>query len=404
MRTEASAQKVYVQPMNFHPAQIEVGARSETGYVRSENQDRMSGTHVPLGRLYIVADGMGGHKGGATAAELTVRGLQQHLTHVGTALSVVDAIRTAFSKTNETIYQQGHAGDPVTAGMGSTAVLLLITGPHAYIAHVGDSRAYLYRSGLLQSVTTDHTRVQKMVNAGMITEAEARAHADAGVLERAMGNKPSVDVDIREKLSLTNVDGILLCSDGLSGYVSDQEIQAVLQSSSTAQEIPDRLVELALQKGGVDNVTVQFIQYGQRRETRAGRRKRGVTLWPWKKSRQFVMFSLLVSMSFFAVLMLSSFARNRTTSLLPSTLWEMRRSPQKQRSADAPSRREKELREKLDRKEKELNKTQGNLEAAKRELGKVKAQKEGTAKNDDSKKRAPVPALHPEEYFTFSFP
>ena len=337
--------------MNSPAAQIEVSARSETGYVRSENQDRMSGTEVPLGRLYIVADGMGGHKGGATAAELTIQGLQQHLVPVGSTPSVADAIRNAFSKTNETIYQQGHAGDPATAGMGSTAVLLLITGPHAYVAHVGDSRAYLYRNGQLQRLTTDHTRVQKMVTVGMITEAEARVHTDAGVLERAMGNKPSVDVDIREKLLLTDGDGILLCSDGLCGYATDHEIQTILRGASTTQGIPDQLIQLALQKGGNDNVTVQFIQYGRQR-VGAGRRRRGTNVRVWKNRRRFALISFLVCLRSCAALLFSSL---------------------------------------------------GNVEQAKKELGKAKGQTKNTAKNDGNK-YAPVPETAPEEYFSFSFP
>ena len=157
--------------------------------------------------------------------------------------------------------------------MGSTAVLLLISGQVAWVAHVGDSRAYLYRNRRLQQLTTDHTLVQKMVQAGMLKPEEALDHPNASVLDRAIGNKPSVEVDISDKLSLSEGDAFLLCSDGLSGYVTDPEIEAVLHSQATVQEIPERLVQLALQKGGEDNVTVQFIQYGIRKEAQPHRTK-----------------------------------------------------------------------------------------------------------------------------------
>lgn len=245
---------------------MEIGARSETGYVREENQDRMSGSRVPLGYLYIVADGMGGHKGGAFAAELTVQGLQRHVGEAPADSSVKEVIQAAFKNTNEAVYRKAHSGDPTIEGMGSTAVLLLISRQVATVAHVGDSRAYLYREGRLNQLTTDHTIVQKMVQAGMLKPEETIDHPNASILDRAIGNKPSVEVDISNELPLNDGDAVLLCSDGLSGYIADLEIESVLRSQAAVQEIPDRLVELALQKGGEDNVTVQFIQYGTRKE------------------------------------------------------------------------------------------------------------------------------------------
>jgi PPM family protein phosphatase len=255
------------------PAQLEVGARSETGHVRDENQDRMSGTHVPLGHLYIVADGMGGHKGGAVAAELVVQELQRAIGAAPVEASAEQVIQAAFNKTNEIVYQRAHAGDPTTEGMGSTAVLALISGPVARVAHVGDSRAYLYHKGRLTQLTTDHTVVQKMVQAGMLKPSEAADHPNASILDRALGSQPSVMVDISKPWRLTAGDTMLLCSDGLSGYVTDAEIASVLRSQASVQEVPERLIKLALQKGGEDNVTVQVIQYGRRQETHRGARR-----------------------------------------------------------------------------------------------------------------------------------
>jgi len=256
--------------MNSDSARLEVGALSETGYVRDENQDRMSWSPVPLGQLYIVADGMGGHNGGALAAETAVQELQRHISQAPVGEPVDQVIHAAFKKANETVYAKAHSGDPATEGMGTTAVLLLISGQVANLAHVGDSRAYLYRNGRLSQLTTDHTVVQRMVQAGMLKPEEAADHPDASVLERAIGSKPDIEVDIRNEL-LREGDAILLCSDGLSGYVADAQIESVLGSQGTVRETAENLVKLTLEKGGKDNVTVQLVQYGAKKETPAAR-------------------------------------------------------------------------------------------------------------------------------------
>jgi protein phosphatase len=226
----------------------------------------MSRVRLAGGEVYIIADGMGGHQGGALAAELTVRGLEQHLREAPPGVAVTEALREAFAKVNALVYERAHAGDAETQGMGSTAVVLVTVGSVAHLAHVGDSRAYLYRQGRLRQLTVDHTRVQWMVEGGMLTAAEAREHPEASLLYRAIGQKPDIEVDIQSGLPLEEGDGILLCSDGLSGYVDDRELEAVLRSGVGVQEVAGRLVELALAKGGQDNVTVQFIQFGKRNE------------------------------------------------------------------------------------------------------------------------------------------
>lgn len=250
--------------MNSDSEQLEVGALSETGYTRGENQDRMSGSQVPLGHLYIVADGIGGHEGGAIAAELAVQELQRQIGQAEANAPVEQVIEDAFRKANDVVYAKGHCGDPATAGMGTTAVLLLVSGPNARVAHVGDSRAYLCRGKTLSRLTLDHTIVQKMVEAGMLKAEDAASHPDANVLNRAIGSRPTVEVDICTH-KLQDGDAILLCSDGLCGYVADARIEAVLREhGGTAQEATNKLVQLALDTGGHDNVTVQLIRYGAR--------------------------------------------------------------------------------------------------------------------------------------------
>ena len=285
--------------MTFSDSKIEVSALSETGYVRNENQDRMSGSAVRRGHLYIVADGMGGHKGGAVAAEMAVNGLKRYFEKVASEIPVTDFIRNAFEHVNREIYLKGHSGQSDIEGMGACVVLLLISGAVARVAHVGDSRAYLYRNGQLTLLTKDHTLVQKMVEKGMLSAKETFNHPNANILERAIGNKDRVEVDITEELKLDDGDAILLCSDGLTGYVRDDEILKVLRSREKVQGIPKRLVEIALQLGGKDNVTVQFIQYGNRKEASAGSQNRtGKNFW----KKIFSVFSIfLIGAGFSAV-------------------------------------------------------------------------------------------------------
>lgn len=240
-------------------SQWSVGARSETGYVRNENQDRMSCVKAPFGSVYIVSDGMGGHRGGEFAAELTVKVLTQQLSCVDSTTSLHFEIKRAVEEANRVVYEQGHSGVIEVQGMGATVVVLLMVRAQAMVAHVGDSRAYMLRGGELRQLTKDHSRVQRMVDGGILTASDAMSHPDANVLERAIGVLPDVEVDISEWMPLQPDDRILLCSDGLHGYVPNEEIAAIFRAQAAPQELADQLVNLALQKGGEDNITVQVI-------------------------------------------------------------------------------------------------------------------------------------------------
>jgi protein phosphatase len=224
----------------------------------------MSRVRFREGFAYIVSDGMGGHKGGAEAAELTVRTLERHLSEIREAVTIEKTINDAFAAANASVYEAGHAGDPQTAGMGATAVVCITRKSAALIAHVGDSRAYLHRGGQLTRLTKDHTRAQSMVDAGVLSPADAEVHPEASVLSRAIGQLATVEVDIGTWLKLKSGDEILLCTDGLSGEGDDVEILDVLRRDVSPQRLADRLVALALRRGGHDNVTVQVIRYGRR--------------------------------------------------------------------------------------------------------------------------------------------
>ena len=246
------------------PLKWVLGARSETGYVRTANEDRMGWTRAAYGDVYVVSDGMGGYCGGALAAELTVHTLQDHLAALSSGdVALPEQMRQAFLAANQAVYQRRRADDPDTRDMGATGVALITSGARVLVGHVGDSRAYLWRErdGLKQ-LTRDHTRVQKMVDGGLVTPAQAAAHPDASVLDRAIGHQPTVEVDVSSWMTLKPGDMLLLCSDGLSGYVDDAEIAKVLRSKGDPQTLADRLVDCALIKGGEDNVTVQLVRFG----------------------------------------------------------------------------------------------------------------------------------------------
>jgi serine/threonine protein phosphatase PrpC len=246
------------------PLKWVLGARSETGYVRTANEDRMGWTRTAHGNAYVVSDGMGGHRGGALAAELTVRTLRDQLA----ALSANDTsfneqVRQAFVAANNAVYRERRPDNPETRDMGATAVALITEGERILVGHVGDSRAYLWRKrGGLQRLTRDHTRVRKMLDAGIITPEQAAVHPDASVLDRAIGHLATVEVDVSAWMALRPGDMVLLCSDGLCGYVDDSEIDAILRTRGDPQNLVDRLVDCALLKGGEDNVTVQLVMFG----------------------------------------------------------------------------------------------------------------------------------------------
>jgi protein phosphatase len=240
---------------------LSVGARSETGYVRDENQDRMSRVEAGFGEVYIVSDGMGGHRGGAVAAELTTEILGRALSGIPSISSAPAQVKTAFEEANKVVYQRGHSDDEGIRDMGATAVVLLINQSQAIVAHVGDSRAYLFMRGELRRLTKDHSRVQRMVDAGILTEVQAAGHPASNLLERAIGVAPDIQPDISPPIKLNAGDLMLLCSDGLHGYVSDAEIAGILNRRTSVQTMVDELVDLALEKGGEDNITVQLIGY-----------------------------------------------------------------------------------------------------------------------------------------------
>lgn len=229
-------------------------ARSHVGRVRSDNQDSgYAGAH-----LFVVADGMGGHAGGDVASALTIRRLRdadhEHASPEEALADLTGMIQAAGETLQSTMREH-----PELAGMGTTVSGIVRVGDRMAIAHIGDSRIYRYRVGALTQVTTDHTFVQKLVEAGRITREEAETHPRRNVVMRVLGNietHPEVDGFIEDALP---GDRWLVCSDGLSGVVSDSRIAQLLGQRRDAGATADRLVQEALSHGAPDNVTVVIV-------------------------------------------------------------------------------------------------------------------------------------------------
>jgi PPM family protein phosphatase len=229
---------------------LRYAARSDVGLVRTKNED--SGYAGP--HLLVVADGMGGHAGGDVASSLAV-GTLADLD--GEALGSTDA-QTRLAerlRTTNTTLQERVRDEPDLAGMGTTVTALLRAGSRLILAHIGDSRAYLLRGGELVKVTTDHTYVQSLVDAGRISEEEAENHPQRNVVMRVLtgehGDEP--DLSVREGRP---GDRWLLCSDGLSGFVSHDTLHDTLAAGDDPATTAENLVRLALRSGAPDNVTV----------------------------------------------------------------------------------------------------------------------------------------------------
>jgi len=205
---------------------------------------------------------MGGQKGGAAAAQAAIDALDRYLKDANQSMGPAAALQSALINANEAVHKLATAPDSDDPNMGSTAVVALISGGALWVGHVGDSRAYLVHEGRLRRLTKDHTAVQRLVDSNMISEEEARTHPDASRLVRALGPKSTVQPDVSGPHELGPGDGVMLCSDGLSGYVEDPAIEQAIRGETNGDDAAARLVDLATSAGAEDNITVQYMQFG----------------------------------------------------------------------------------------------------------------------------------------------
>ena len=249
-----------------------VGQNTDVGRMRSNNQDaclamvispNMVGDPPAIG-FFVVADGMGGHTDGEQASAVTVRTLAQHVLDEIVMPHLMGVERNSDQKTisevlSEAMLAANEATQQNVPNGGTTATCTVIRGDLAYIAHVGDSRAYLISEGNMELVTRDHSLVRRLQELGQLTPEEAEVHPQRNVLYRAIGQGEALEVDAATR-RLPPSSRLLLCSDGLWGLVDEPKMMEVLEEHSDPQTVCDRLVELANEAGGSDNITALLIQ------------------------------------------------------------------------------------------------------------------------------------------------
>jgi PPM family protein phosphatase len=230
---------------------------TDTGIVRAVNQDSYY-IDDPQGRFFIVADGMGGHAGGQEASKIATETIQAHLTQYWDDQTITsDVLLTeAIEKANQGILED-QSLHPERGDMGTTVVAIIFR-DRPWCVHVGDSRLYRWRNAQLEQVTEDHTWVSLAMKSGEITKEQAKMHPWRHVLSQCLGRKDLFRVDLQE-LEIQPGDILLMCSDGLTEEVSDEEIQALLSKEGNYEQIAEKLITAAKNAGGSDNITVVMV-------------------------------------------------------------------------------------------------------------------------------------------------
>lgn len=252
------------------PPRVVMAGGSHPGKVRAQNEDRVA-TRPQLG-LAVLADGMGGHQAGEVASAMATETI---VDHVAATLSPgrgrqparkmqgkgkLQLIAEAIQKANTAVYQAAR-NRAEYRGMGSTVVVALVNGGRLYFAHAGDSRLYRLRRGVLEQLTQDHSLVQDLISRGLFTPAEARRSMAKNVVTRALGVDPAIEADLADTV-VRSGDVYLLCSDGLTDVVSDDEIARILQAAGDRSEAAvRRLLDRANELGGPDNISAIVLRF-----------------------------------------------------------------------------------------------------------------------------------------------
>src|SRR5215216_5599762 len=313
-------------------AHLNVEAQTHAGMTGKNNEDRYAVTsfvlddenRVPV-LFAVLADGIGGHRAGEVAAELAVNHIMQVIAK-SDARNISKAITTAVTEASDAIAAHSESNENLK-GMGATCAIVWIIGDRLYTAYVGDSRIYLMRAGRIQQLTVDHTWVQEAIERGVLTPAMARQHPNVHVIRRYLGSPTPPDPDFRLKLfndegdqhavnnqglQLQPSDILLLCSDGLTDLVWNDEILEVIRSKPNVKEASRALIELANSRGGHDNITVVLIAVPPNFKLVV---RKNVNWMPWIIG---IIASIVLVMGAAAVFTLGLLGRNGTSTPTPT--------------------------------------------------------------------------------------
>jgi PPM family protein phosphatase len=235
---------------------IEYGARSDPGRVRASNEDSYIANSKSA--IFLVADGMGGHAAGEIASHIAATTVEEVVSGKTVESNMDDLLRLAVQKANASVYETQKL-KPECRGMGSTLTVLTFLNKHYFVAQVGDSRAYLFRNNALSQLTRDHSLVWPLYESGLLTKDDISRHPQKNLITRSIGTQPQVEADLQRGETLEG-DIFLLCSDGLTDVLSDQDIQQVLSYTDRhPQALSDLLINAANAGGGPDNVTAVVV-------------------------------------------------------------------------------------------------------------------------------------------------
>ena len=240
---------------------VQIGFKCNKGIVRENNEDACF--VIPSHDVYIVADGVGGNNSGevassTAASEIAAFVNEEDLASCQNAEEIFGFFYEALEIANDSIFDLGSENEN-NRGMATTAVVAYVRDDSAYVSNIGDSRAYLFRNGRLNKITTDHTYVNELISKGLITEEEAENHRQKNVITKALGTEKLADPDFY-KVSLEKNDILMLCTDGLHGEVPHEAMEKILENSKSMNETCALLVDEAIRYGGRDNITVVCIR------------------------------------------------------------------------------------------------------------------------------------------------
>ena len=239
---------------------MKIYSMTDAGRRRDMNQDYVYGSDTAVGKLpnlFVVADGMGGHKAGDYASRVAVQVMAEYIKNEESGLPIL-ALRKGIEEANRIVLRASLI-DIDKEGMGTTIVAAVLDGDKLIAANVGDSRLYIVNETRIRQVTVDHSYVEEMIRRGRIAREDARKHPDKNMITRAVGVFPDVEVDFFET-KVAPGDTVLLCTDGLTNMVEDEEIKRIILGQRDIVEKTESLVEAANQNGGTDNITVLLIE------------------------------------------------------------------------------------------------------------------------------------------------